>query len=119
MGDLDKDSISELSTNISYMNDSTLFESIQNIEKLYMKLMIEYSYELQRSQALGIFTKSQEENKKARGAHMGPNRRADGRAGGRVAGRSGRTGDQLLHGAIQCYVYMIADEKKPLPRRNT
>ena len=44
------------------MNDSTLFESIQNIEKLYMKLMIEYSYELQRSQALGIFSKGQEES---------------------------------------------------------
>merc|ERR1711976_637745 len=60
--DLDKDSISDLSQNISFMNDSTLFESIQNIEKLYMKLMIEYSYELQRAQSLGIFSKSQEES---------------------------------------------------------
>lgn len=43
------------------MNDPTLFESIQNIEKLYMKLMIEYSYELQRAQGLGIFQKPSEE----------------------------------------------------------
>jgi len=60
--DLDKEGIQDLSQNVSYMNDSTLFESIQNIEKLYMKLMIEYSYELQRSQALGIFSKGQEES---------------------------------------------------------
>ena len=59
---MDRGSINELATSITGMNDQTLFDSIQNIEKLYMKLMIEYSYELQRAQQLGIFTKQNEEH---------------------------------------------------------
>lgn len=44
--DIDKQGIDELSQSVNSMNDQTLFDSIQNIEKLYMKLMIEYNYEL-------------------------------------------------------------------------
>ena len=53
--DLDKESIEELSGGISGMNKQNLFDTIQNIEKLYMKLMIEYNFELQRAQNLGLF----------------------------------------------------------------
>ena len=38
------------------MGKQNLFDTIQNIEKLYMKLMIEYNFELQRAQNLGLFT---------------------------------------------------------------
>ena len=54
---MDKQSIDDLAQIISTMNDNSLFDSIQNIEKLYIKLMIEYHNEMQRAQMLGLLSK--------------------------------------------------------------
>lgn len=55
--DLDEPSIKELAQSISTMEEYTLYDSIQNTEKLYIKLMIEQHNELQRAQRLGLFNR--------------------------------------------------------------
>lgn len=54
---LDYENVKEVANNLSNMADQTLYDSIQSIEKLHMKLMMEYNVELQRAQALGVFKK--------------------------------------------------------------
>lgn len=44
--------------------DQQLYDSIQCIEKLHMKLMMEYNYELQRAQSLGIFKQYKKQHPK-------------------------------------------------------
>lgn len=60
--DIDPEEVQELAQNISVMGNQNLFDTIQNIEKLYMKLMIEYNHELQRSHSLGLFKKENLKN---------------------------------------------------------
>lgn len=45
------------------MSDQNLYDSIQSIEKLNMKLMMEYNSELNRAQSLGIFKKYRNQKK--------------------------------------------------------
>ena len=55
--ELDGEGVGQMAQGISKMESETLLDSIQNIEKLYMKLMIEYNYELQRASNLGVMDK--------------------------------------------------------------
>ena len=55
--ELDGEGVHQMAQGISKMDSETLLDSIQNIEKLYMKLMIEYNYELQRASNLGVMSK--------------------------------------------------------------
>ena len=52
---MDEGNIREFSQAVASMSDQNLFECVQNVEKLYMKLMMEHNNEIQRSHSLGLF----------------------------------------------------------------
>jgi len=54
--DLDKNSIDAYSASLRALPDTTVYECLQNIEKLYLKLMIEFNTELKRGRKLGLIS---------------------------------------------------------------
>ncbi len=47
-------SIQELSSKLVEMNETLLYEAVQTIEKLNIKLMLEYNIEVSRGKNIGI-----------------------------------------------------------------
>lgn len=52
--EINKPSIEELSETLSKMPDNKLYETVQDLEKLNIKLMIEYNMEIKRGKQIGI-----------------------------------------------------------------
>ena len=57
LSSLDKQSVAETAQTFAQLPDQKLYESVASIENLFLKVMIEYNHEIQRSQLLGILKK--------------------------------------------------------------
>jgi hypothetical protein len=54
MLEMNSPSIQELSSKLVEMNETLLYEAVQTIEKLNIKLMLEYNIEVSRGKNIGI-----------------------------------------------------------------
>lgn len=57
LNEIDKQSIDELASAMAKMDDRSVYESIQNIEKLHVQLSSEYEGEMQKAYQLTILPK--------------------------------------------------------------
>ena len=57
LNEIDKQSIDELASAMARMDDRSVYESIQNIEKLHIQLASDFEGEVQRGYQLGLLPK--------------------------------------------------------------
>ena len=60
MNSLTEESLNDLSSRISNSSDAKKLEIIQNIEKLHLRLMIDYNGEKKRAERLGLLQSGNE-----------------------------------------------------------